>query len=65
MKYINGKIDIWCGDSAPSNTNIIWMKRVTQDDNDLFDLFWYNVNSGEWISFLTQPSYESTFIISE
>ncbi len=54
--YINGKVEIFCGEASPSSKNILWLKRVLSDGLYTYDLFKYDVNSNNWTSFVDSQS---------
>ena len=40
--YVNGKVEIFCGDSPPTNLNLLWYKRTVIDNKDYYSLYEYN-----------------------
>lgn len=48
--YKNGKVEIWYGDSPPSNLNILWQKRIVTDGVESSELMQYNPSENTWES---------------
>jgi len=46
--YINGKVEIWCGDSPPLNLNTLWQKRITNNGIQSTVMYEYNSNLNIW-----------------
>ena len=47
--YVNGKIEIWCGDYAPYNLNILWYKRIILSPGVFsYELLDYDNVSNTW-----------------
>ena len=46
--YINGKVEIFCGDSPPTNLNLLWYKRTVIDNKDYYSLYEYNRHDNIW-----------------
>jgi hypothetical protein len=46
--YMNGKIEIFCGDYPPSNINLFWYKRIVIDNKDFYGLYEYNKHIDSW-----------------
>ena len=47
-EYINGKVDIFCGDNPPSNLNLLWYKRAIINNKDYYSLYEYNRHENVW-----------------
>jgi len=48
--YKNGKVEIFYGDSPPSNLNILWQKRIVINNVESSELMQYNSNLNVWQS---------------
>ena len=47
--YINGKVEIWCGDFPPINQNILWYKRIIDSENrDYYLLMEFDRHERQW-----------------
>lgn len=46
--YINGKIEIFCGDSPPHNLNVLWEKRIIEDGVAKIILYEFNTETSQW-----------------
>jgi hypothetical protein len=43
--YIDGKVEIFCGNYPPGNLNILWYKRIIEDDKDYYALYGFDRHS--------------------
>ena len=46
--YINGKVEIFCGDSPPLNLNLLWYKRTVINDTHYYGMYEYNIDENSW-----------------
>ena len=46
--YINGKIEIFCGDYPPSNLNLLWYRRSIIEGKDYYALYEFNIHELIW-----------------
>lgn len=46
--YINGKVDVFCGDSPPLNLNLLWYKRTVINDTHYYGMYEYNIDENSW-----------------
>jgi hypothetical protein len=69
--YINGKVEIFCGDYPPCNLNLLWYKRCVKDNKDYYALYEFNAHKLIWqpinSSLITELliSEDGDFIIGE
>lgn len=57
--YINGKVEIFCGDSPPSNLNLLWYRRLINDGLDYYALYEFDRYDHAWKPFV-EDSLTST-----
>ena len=55
--YIDGKVEIFCGDFPPTNLNILWYKRENLGSKSYYVLMEYDINSNTWNEINTSLPY--------
>ena len=65
--YINGGVNIFCGDYPPGNLNLLWLKRIIVESKDYYELMIYDKHISKWISLINQslPIENNSLILSE
>ncbi len=55
--YIDGKVEIFCGDFPPTNLNILWYKRDNSDTRSYYTLMEFDQAKSTWVELNTSSRY--------